>query len=121
MNDTIYTKEYRNLPITSLITGILSLTIASFPALQMWVHKNYYYVFTTDTRRLIFNFSIGITLGIILPIIAIISGSIDLSKVKKSLYRSRLFKAFDIIGIVLGSIIFLIVSMFMLGEIIFPH
>ena len=117
MNDSINPKEYRKLPITSLISGILSLTIFSFPAFQMWV-SNY---LITDTARLIFNFGIGIILGIILPIVAIVCGSIDLMRIRQGIHRSRLFKAFDITGIILGSIIFLIVAIFMLGEIIVPH
>jgi hypothetical protein len=121
MDNEIKPKNYRKLPITSLITGILSLTVFSFPALQMWVHKNYNYLFTTDTRRLIFNLIVGITLGIILPAVAIVCGSIDLARIRKGINRSKLFKGFDIIGIVLGSIIFMIVSLFMLGEIIIPH
>ena len=83
----------------------------------MWV-SNY---LITDTARLIFNFGIGIILGIILPIIAIVFGSIDLSRIQKGIHRSKLYKGFDITGIVLGSIILLLVSMFVFGEIIAPH
>ena len=117
MNNKVNPEKYRKLPITSLITGIISLTIFSFPTFQMWV-SNY---LITDTARLIFNFGIGIILGIILPIVTIMCGSIDLTRIRKGIHRSKLFKAFDITGIVLGSIIFLIVAMFMLGEIIVPH
>ena len=52
MNNKVNPEKYRKLPITSLITGILSLTIISFPAFQMWI-SNY---LITDTARLIFNF-----------------------------------------------------------------
>ncbi len=117
MNNEIKPKNYRKLPITSLITGILSLTIFSFPTFQMWV-SNY---LITDIERLIFNFSVGIILGIILPIVAIVCGSIDLSRIRKGIHKKRLFKAFDITGIVIGSPIFLFVSLFILGEIIAPH
>lgn len=113
MNNTVNPKNYRKLPITSLITGILSLTVFSFQALQMWV-SNY---LITDTERLIFNFGVLIILGIILPIVAIVCGSIDLTRIRKGIHRNKLFKGFDIAGIVLGSIIFLI----MFGEIIVPH
>ena len=109
--------KYRKLPITSLITGILSLTVFSFQDFQMWVF-NY---LITDTARLIFNSGFIIILGIILPIVAIICGSIDLTRLRKGLHRSRLFKAFDITGIVLGSIVFLIVAIFNLGPIILQH
>ena len=114
MNNIINPKEYRKLPITSFITGILSCTIFSFQALQTWV-SNY---LVTDTPRLIFNNCFGITLGIILPIVAIVCGSIDLNRIRKGIHRSKLFKGFDITGIVLGSIIFLIIAVFELGEVI---
>jgi hypothetical protein len=64
---------------------------------------------------------IRIILGIILPVVAIICGSIDLKRIKKGLHRSKIFKGFDITGIAIGSIIFLLVTTFMLGEIIVPH
>ena len=56
-----------------------------------------------------------------LAIAAIVCGSIDLKRIKKGLHRSKVFKSFDITGIVIGSIIFLLVTTFMLGEIIVPH
>ena len=117
MNNTASTKKYRKLPITSLITGILSLTVFSLQAFQMWV-SNY---LITDIARLIFSSGFVIILGIILPIVSIVCGGIDLARIRKGIYRNKLFKAFDITGIVLGSIIFLIVAIFNLGPIIVPH
>jgi len=117
MNNKINLKEFRKLPITSLITAMLSCTIFSVPQSIMWSSKN----LITDTERLIFNFSIGIIIGITLPVFAIVFGSIDLTRIRKGIHHIRLFKSFDITGIVIGSIIFLIVAMFMLGEIIVPH
>lgn len=117
MNSIVSPDKYRKLPITSFITGILSLTIFSAPQMIMW--SSCYLI--TDTQRLIFNFSIGIILGIILPVVAIVYGSIDLNRIRKGLHRSKVFKGFDITGIVIGSIIFLLVTIFMLGEIIVPH
>jgi len=117
MNSIVNPDKYRKLPITSFVTGILALTIFSAPQIIMW--SSYYLV--TDTQRLIFNFSIGIILGIILPVVAIVCGSIDLKSIRKGLHRSKIFKGFDITGIVLGSIIFLLVTTFMLGEILVPH
>ena len=117
MNNTINPKELRNLPITSFITGILSYIIFAFPSIQMWVSR----YFITDIPRLTFNLIFGNTFGIILPVVAILCGSIDLTRIKKGLHRVKLFKGFDITGIVLGSIMFLIVAVFELGEIIFPH
>ena len=117
MNSISDPDKYRKLPITSLITGLMALTIFSTPQIIMW--SSSYLV--TDTQRLIFNFSFGTILGIILPIVAIVCGSIDLIRIRKGLHRSKVFKGFDITGIVLGSIIFLLVTTFMLGEIIVPH
>lgn len=117
MNSVVNPDKYRKLPITSLVTGILALTIFSAPQIIMW--SSSYLV--TDTQRLIFNFSIGIILGIILSVVAIVCGSIDLKRIRKSLHRSKIFKVFDVTGIVLGSIIFLLVTTFMLEEILVPH
>ncbi len=117
MNNEIKPEKYRKLPVTSLITGILSLTVFSLQALQMWF-SNY---LTTDNAEKIFSTIIVTILGIILPIVSIVCGSIDLTRIRKGLHRSKLFKAFDITGIVLGSIIFLIVAIFNLGPIIIHH
>ena len=117
MNNTVSPENYRKLPITSLVTGILSCTIFSAPQLIMW-SSNY---LITDAARLIFNFSFGGIFGICLPVVAIVCGSIDLNMIRKGLHRNKLYKSFDITGIILGSIIFLIVAIFMLGEIIVPH
>ena len=83
----------------------------------MWF-SNY---LTTDNAEKIFSTIIVTILGIILPIVSIVCGSIDLTRIRKGLHRSKLFKAFDITGIVLGSIIFLIVAIFNLGPIIIHH
>jgi len=64
----------------------------------------------TDTARLIFNLGVLIILGIILPIAAIVCGSIDLARISKGIHRSNLFKGFDITGIVISSPILLLIS-----------
>jgi len=117
MNNKLKTEKYRRLPITALVTGILSLTVFSLQALQMWF-SNY---LTTDNAEKIFSTIIVTILGIILPIIAIVCGSIDLNRIRKGFHKNKLFKAFDITGIVLGSSIFLIVAIFNLGPIIMHH
>ena len=114
MDKEIKPEKYRKLPITSLITGILSYTIFSFPSLQMWISR--YPV--TDTARLIINNSFGITLGVILPIVAIVCGSIDLKRSKAGLFRNKVFKGMDIAGIVLGSVFILIFAVFFLADLI---
>ena len=117
MNNAINSKEYRNLSITSFVAGILSLTVFSLKTLQM-LFSNY---LTTDNAEKIFSTIIVTILGIILPIVTIACGSVDLERIRKGIHRSRLFKTFDITGIVLGSIIFLIVVIFNLRPIIMHH
>jgi hypothetical protein len=117
MDNTINPKKYINLPIASLITGILSLTVFSLQALQM-LFSNF---LTTDNAFKIFSTIIVTILGIILPIVAIVCGNIGLARIRKGLHRSKIFKAFDIIGIVLGSIVFLIVAIFNFGPMILQH
>ena len=112
MNSMVNSEDYKKLPITSLITGLLSLIVFSTPLFELWSPSH-----LTDIMRAIFVLSIGI----ILPIVAIICGSIDLNRIRKGLHRSKLFKGFDITGIILGSIVFLIAASFNLGEIIVPH
>jgi len=114
MDNLINSKKYQNLPITSFITGILSLTVFSLTALKM-LFSSY---FTTDIASKIFSTVIVSVLGLALPIVAIVCGSIDLSRIKKGLHRISLFKAFDITGIILGSIVFLIVAIFNFGPMI---
>jgi len=117
MDNTINPRKCRNLPITSLVTGILSLTVFSLQALQM-LFSNF---LTTDTAFKIFSTIVVSILGLALPVIAIVCGSIDLVWVRKGLHGSKIFKAFDIIGIVLGSIVFLIVAIFNFGPMILQH
>jgi len=107
-------RKYQNMPITSFVTGILSLAVFSLSALKM-LFSSY---LTTDTASKIFSTVFVSVLGLALPIVAIVCGSIDLARIKKRLHGSRLFKAFDITGIVLGSIIFLIVAIFNVGPMI---
>ena len=110
-------RKYQHLPITSFVTGILSLATFSLAAFQA-LFSSY---LTSDTASKIFSNVFVTVLGLALPIVAIVCGSIDLARIKKRLHDSRLFKAFDIIGIVLGSIIFLMVVVFNLGPMIMQH
>jgi len=114
MDNLINPKKYQNLPITSFVTGILSLAVFSLTAFKA-LFPSY---FTTDTTSKIFNAVFVSVLGLALPVVAIVCGSIDLVRIKKGLHDSRLFKAFDITGVVLGSIIFLIVAIFNVGPMI---
>ncbi len=110
-------KKYRNLPITSLLTGTLSYTTLALRAIKTLFFSYLY----NDIASKIFSTVFVSILGLILPITAIICGSIDLTRIKKGLHNIRLFKAFDIMGIIFGSIIFLMVIIFNFGPIIMLH
>jgi hypothetical protein len=114
MNNLINSKKYQNFPITSFITGIVSLTVFSLKALKM-LFSSY---LNTDITSKIFSTIIVSVLGLALPVVAIVCGSIDLLRIKKRLHSIAHFKAFDITGIILGSIVFLIVVIFNFGPMI---
>jgi hypothetical protein len=108
MNNKIKAEKYRNLPIASLVTGILSF--------------GYFITFSgnidTFISSYIENFISGIFLitifvlsffVIFLSIPAIICGSIDLKRIEAGRYSNR-GKNFDITGIVLGSVSILFAS-----------
>jgi hypothetical protein len=114
MNEIITPKENKNLAIASFTTGILSLAVFSLTALKELFSS---YLISDNTEK-VFSIVFVSILGIALPIVAIVCGSVDLVRFKKGLHDSRLFKAFDITGIILGSIVFLIVATFNLGPMI---
>jgi len=117
MNNTINSKEYRNLSITSFVAGILTLTVFSLMAFKM-LFSSY---LTADNAEKIFSAIFASVLGLMLPIVAIVCGSIDLARIREGPHRSELFKAFDITGIILGSIVFLIVAIFNFGSMILHY
>jgi len=55
-----------------------------------------------------------------LSITAVVSGSIDLKRIKTDHYSNK-GRGFDIAGIVLGGIFILFILVFLLLEVIFPH
>lgn len=114
MNHKVEPEKYRKLPITSLVTGILSFTILSFLKITECASS----FLATITQVWIFNISLASILGICLPITAIVCGSIDLKRIKKGLHKNKAFKGMDITGIVLGSIILVFIALFILGDIL---
>ena len=107
-------QEFKKLPISSFITGLLSLTALSFFKISQWISP----FFTTIRQNIIFNIMLGSILGICLPLAAVICGSIYLRRIKKELHRSKIFKALAITGIVLGSIILFVVFILILGDLL---
>ena len=113
-------EKFRKLSIISLIAGILTLS-------YIYLIPKYLGPLVIYLRNFIFQESIIATIAALLvfiltglPVAAVVCGSIDLKRIKSNLYSTK-GKGMDITGIVLGSVYLLIVFLFLLGEIIFPH
>lgn len=120
MEDEIKLKKYRKLSLASLVTGIVSLSLAVLYNFLWMIIANSLQKYIVDAGmipNIILPF-IVIVLG--LAIIAVVCGSIDLKKIKAGIYSNK-GKGFDIAGIILGSIFILLALTFALGEIIVPH
>ena len=120
MNNKTELEQFRKLSITSLISGILTLSyiylIPRFLGPLVLYLRNF--IFQESVIASVIVLSVFILTG--LPIAAVVCGSIDLKIIKSNLYSNK-GKGMDITGIVLGSIYLLIVFLFLLSEIIFPH
>jgi hypothetical protein len=108
MNNIVKSEKFRKLPITSLITGILSY----IGLLLMWL------IFENLLKEIHFNEIIVTVLFFAmfgLAITAIVCGSIDLNGIKREKCSIK-GKGFDITGIVLGSLFILAVIVFTLSD-----
>jgi hypothetical protein len=115
MNNKVKAERHRKLPITSLATGILGFGIAYLLFFIVGPSVGFGN-FIPEEFIIIFVMSF---LVICLPVPAIVCGSIDLKRIKRGQYSSK-GKGFDITGLVLGSIVFLMVA-FEFGEVILPN
>ena len=106
--------EFKKLSITSFISGILSLSALSFFKISELISP----FFKTIRQNIIFNVTLGSILGICLPLAAVICGGIYLRRIKKDPYRSKIFKALAITGIVLGSIILFIIFLLIMEDLL---
>jgi hypothetical protein len=120
MNSKTELEKFRKFSIISLVAGILTLS-------YLYLIPRFLGSLVLYLRNFIFKESIIASIIVLLvliltclPIAAVVLGSIDLKRIKSNLYSSK-GKGMDITGIVLGSIYLLIVFIFLLGEIIFPH
>ncbi len=102
MNTNIKSERYRKLSKASLVTGILAMI--SVPVmLRVWIiviKTSGFYNYT-----LLMNvFSLSIVFWFVLPVTAIVCGSVDIRRIKAGRYSNK-GRGFDITGIVSGSII----------------
>lgn len=106
--------NHYSLPVTSFITGLLSLGIFTFTKIIGWVSTLPF----GENLNLIIGLSISGIIGIGLPVAAIVCGSIDLKKGKREFHKNKVFKALDITGIVLASIILFLVILFISADLL---
>jgi len=119
MDDEIKPEKYRKLSVAALVTGILSITFGVlYNFLWMPIANLLNSSFDVSVIPFIVLPGVGVAFG--LAITAVVTGSIDLNRIKKGIYN-RKGKGFDITGIVLGGLFILFVLWFALGEILVPH
>ncbi|MHB1346939.1 MAG: hypothetical protein ACYCXK_05545 [Candidatus Humimicrobiaceae bacterium] len=107
MNDEIKLPKYRKLSIVSLVTGIVSLSLAVLYNFLWMVIANFLQKYVVDVGIMPYIILPFLLIRLGLAIVAVVCGSIDLKKVKAGIY-SKKGKGFDIAGIVLGSIVILL-------------
>ena len=112
MNDKAKLEKYRGLSITALVTGLL--TAVTIPQIFRWSTNIPVY----NLEELLIKLTIVFILAIGLPLAAVITGSIDLKRIKTGRLGNK-GKGFDITGIVLGAIFMIPGLLLFYEEIIF--
>ena len=112
MNNKAKLEKYRGLSITALVTGLL--TAAAIPQIFRWSTNIPVY----NLEELLIKLTTVFILAIGLPLAAVITGSIDLKRIKTGRLSNK-GKGFDITGIVLGAIFMIPGLLLFYEEIIF--
>lgn len=112
MDDKAKFEEYRGLSITALVTGLLTVLI--IPQIFRWSTDIPVY----NLEGLLIKLSTVFILAMGLPLAAVITGSIDLKRIKTGCLSFK-GKGFDITGIVLGAIFMIPGLLLFYEEIIF--
>ena len=110
-------EKFRNLSLTALIAGILADSLACLYLILSLT--DFIQIPIEDISTYIIGISLFTTIIICLAITAIVSGSIDLKRIRAGKYTKK-GRGFDTAGIVLGAIIVLVALFFVLEEIIDP-
>jgi len=103
MNDKVKLEKYRSLSITALVMGLL--TVVAIPQIFRWSTNIPVY----NLGELLIKLTTVFILAIGLPLIAIITGSIDLRRIKTGRLSNK-GKGFDITGVVLGAIFMILLD-----------
>ena len=112
MNDKTELEEFRGLSITALVTGLLS--VVSIFLIFRWST----YIPVYNLEELLIKLITVFILGVGLPLSAVITGGIDLKRIKARRLSNK-GRGFDITGIVLGAIFMIPGLLLFYEEIIF--
>jgi hypothetical protein len=112
MNSKAKLEKYRGLSIAALVTGLLS--VITIPQIFRWSFS--FHVINLET--LLSKIIIVFILAIVLPLTAIVCGSVDLKRIKAGRYSNK-GKGLSIAGIVLGAIFLIPGLLLFYEEIIF--
>ena len=112
MNKKAKVEKFRGLSIAAFVIGLLS--VVAIPQIFRWSTNMPVY----NLEELLIKLTTVFILTIGLPLAAVITGSIDLKRIKTG-HLSNKGKGFDITGIVLGSIFMIPGLLLFFEEIIF--
>ena len=106
MDRALINEKYRKLSVASLVTGIMAVSFCIIYFLA-WLFFDNSLVKVISEYGFISNILfVFVSFGVALTIVSLITGCIDLSRIRAGIYRSR-GKDFDITGIILSSLLIL--------------
>ena len=106
MSTKVFNEKYRKLSFAALITGVLAVSFCTLYFLLWALFDDFLTSFVADYGFMSYAMFSYVSVGICLTIVAVVTGSIDLKRIKTGTY-SRKGKGFDITGIILGSLLML--------------
>ncbi|MGZ5551017.1 MAG: DUF4190 domain-containing protein [Nitrososphaeraceae archaeon] len=118
MNNKVNPEKFRKLPITALVTGILTF-VCAIPFMEIVEHFIGSSLDNFIPEELPFILILYFYV-ICLPIPAIVCGSIDLKRIRTGRYSNK-GKSLDIAGIVLGSVFILLTVLLIIVVIFFSQ
>jgi len=106
LDDEIKIQKYRKLSVTALITGILAVSFCLLYFTLWALFDDFLTSFIVDNEFIAYIMFSYVCAGVCLTIAAVVTGGIDLIRIKVGTY-SWIGKGFDITGIILGSLLVL--------------
>lgn len=106
MANEVFYKKYRKLSVAALVTGILAVSFCILYFLLWMLMDDLLERLVADYEFMSYIMFLFVCTGIGLTIAAVITGGIDLKRIKTGTY-SRKGEGFDITGIILGCLLVL--------------